>query len=30
MTEPGRRYDVTITVARDIGHLPSPAELAFE
>jgi hypothetical protein len=28
MTEPVRRYDVTITVDRDTGHLPSPAELA--
>ena len=28
MTEPPRRYDVTITVDRDGGHLPDPAEFA--
>ena len=28
MTEPPRRYDVTITLARDGGHLPNPAEFA--
>jgi hypothetical protein len=28
MTEPPRRYDVTITVDRDGGHLPNPAEFA--
>jgi hypothetical protein len=26
MTEPPRRYDITITVDRDGGHLPNPAE----
>ena len=26
MTEPSRRYDITITVDRDGGHLPNPAE----
>ena len=26
MTEPPRRYDVTITVDQDGGHHPSPAE----
>ena len=28
MTESPRRYDVTITVDRDGGHLPNPAEFA--
>ena len=28
MTELPRRYDVTITVNRDGGHLPDPAEFA--
>ncbi len=28
MTEPPRRYDITITVDRDGGHLPNPAEFA--
>jgi len=28
MTEPPHRYDVTITVDRDGGHLPNPAEFA--
>jgi hypothetical protein len=28
MTEPPRRYDATITVDRDGGHLPNPAEFA--
>jgi len=28
MTEPPRRYDVTITVDRDAGQLPNPAEFA--
>jgi hypothetical protein len=28
MTEPPRRYDVTITLDRDSGHLPNPAEFA--
>ena len=28
MTELARRYDVTITVNRDGGHLPNPAEFA--
>ena len=28
MTEPPRRYGVTITVARDGGHLPDTAESA--
>ena len=28
MTEPPRRYDVTVTVARDGGYLPDPAEFA--
>ena len=28
MTEPLRRYDVTIIVDRDGGHLPNPAEFA--
>ena len=28
MTEPPRRYDVTITVDRDGGHRPDPAEFA--
>jgi hypothetical protein len=28
MTEPPRRYDVTITLDRDGGHLPNPAEFA--
>ena len=28
MTESARRYDVTITVDRDGGHLPDPAEFA--
>jgi hypothetical protein len=26
MTEPPRRYDITITVDRDGGYLPNPAE----
>ena len=29
MTEPPRPYDVTITVDRDGGHLPNPAEFAM-
>ena len=28
MTEPPRTYDITITVDRDDGHLPNPAEFA--
>ncbi len=28
MTEPPRRYDITITVDRDGSHLPNPAEFA--
>jgi hypothetical protein len=28
MTEPPRRYDITITVDRDGGHLPDPAGFA--
>jgi hypothetical protein len=28
MIEPPRRYDVTITVDRDRGHQPGPAEFA--
>jgi hypothetical protein len=28
MTGPPRRYDITITVDRDGGHLPGPAEFA--
>jgi hypothetical protein len=28
MTEPPRRYDITITVGRDGGHHPNPAEFA--
>jgi hypothetical protein len=28
MTEPLTRYDVTVTVARDGGYLPGPAEFA--
>ena len=28
MNEPPSRYDVTVTVARDGGHLPDPAEFA--
>jgi hypothetical protein len=28
MTEPPSRYDVTVTVARDGGYLPNPAEFA--
>ena len=28
MTKPPRRYDVTITMDRDSGKLPNPAELA--
>jgi hypothetical protein len=28
MTELPRRYDVTVTVDRDSGHLPNPAEFA--
>jgi hypothetical protein len=28
MNEPPRRYDVTVAVDRDGGHLPSPAEFA--
>ena len=28
MTEPPRRYDVTITMDRDGGHRPDPAEFA--
>jgi len=28
MTEPPRSYDVAITVDRDGGHLPDPAEFA--
>ena len=28
MTEPPSRYDVTVTVARDGGYLPDPAEFA--
>jgi hypothetical protein len=28
MTAPLRRYDVTITLDRDGGHLPNPAEFA--
>ena len=28
MTEPPRRYDVTITVEQDGGHQPNPAEFA--
>jgi hypothetical protein len=28
MTEPPRRYDVTVTVDRDGGHHPNPAEFA--
>ena len=28
MTEPPRHYDVTITLDRDGGHLPNPAEFA--
>ena len=28
MTEPRRRYGVTITVDRDGGHYPNPAEFA--
>jgi hypothetical protein len=28
MTEPPRQYDVTITLDRDGGHLPNPAEFA--
>jgi hypothetical protein len=27
MTEPPRRYDITITVDRDDGYLPNPAGL---
>jgi hypothetical protein len=29
MTESPRRYEVTITVERDSGHLPGPAEFAL-
>jgi hypothetical protein len=29
MTEPPSRYDVTITVDRDGGHLPNPAEFTM-
>jgi hypothetical protein len=29
ITEPPRRFDVTITVDRDGDHLPSPAEFAM-
>ena len=29
MTEPSHRYNVTITVDRDGGHLPNPAEFAM-
>jgi len=28
MTEPSRRYDVTVTVDRDGGYPPNPAEFA--
>lgn len=28
MTEPPRRYDITITVEQDSGHHPNPAEFA--
>jgi len=28
MTGPSLRYDITITVDRDSGHLPNPAEFA--
>jgi hypothetical protein len=28
MTEPPRRYDVTVTVDRDDSHHPNPAEFA--
>ena len=28
MNEPPNRYDVTVTVARDGGYLPDPAEFA--
>jgi len=28
MTEPPRRYDITITVDQDDGHHPNPAEFA--
>jgi hypothetical protein len=28
MNEPPNRYDVTVTVARDGGYLPGPAEFA--
>ena len=28
MNEPPNRYDVTVTVAREGGHLPDPAEFA--
>jgi hypothetical protein len=28
MNEPPNRHDVTVTVARDGGHLPDPAEFA--
>ena len=28
MVNPGGRYDVTVTVARDGGHFPDPAEFA--
>jgi hypothetical protein len=28
MNEPPLRYDVTVTVARDGGYLPDPAEFA--
>ena len=28
MNEPPNRYDVTVTVARDGGHFPDPAEFA--
>jgi hypothetical protein len=29
MTELPSRYDVTVTIARDGGHLPGPAEFAL-
>ncbi len=30
MNEPPNRYDVTVTAARDGGHLPDPAEFAVD
>ena len=29
MNEPPNRYDVTVTAARDGGHLPDPADFAM-